>query len=131
MYRLTTPNFKWVSNIMNLQHAINLIDKAVFAFKEVDDDAKKLKMAEAIVILLEVVPALLVDKIDTDSFAKFIEYINADIDKVRVFASYSTLQEALPPKANPICLKNDGYVDCGGPPSRQSRCDLCGKSGRL
>lgn len=118
---------------MDLQQAVHLINNAFLAFKEVDDDAKKSKMAEAIVILLEVVPALLVDKIDTDSFAKFIEYINADIniDKVRVFASYSTLQETLHPKANSKCLKNDDYVNCGGPPSRQSRCDLCGKSGRL
>ncbi|CAN7342221.1 hypothetical protein LJR289_001886 [Pseudoduganella sp. LjRoot289] len=116
---------------MEFRHAYTLINQAVCAFNEIKDHATKRKMAEAIVILLEVVPTLLANKVDTDSFAKFIEQVKTDIDSIRVFAFVSSLEGILTPKANPICLKNSNHVNCGGPPSRQSRCDLCGKSGKI
>lgn len=54
-------------------------------------------------------------EVSIDPYAEKIKYDQETPDKAAV----------------PTCLNNGGIIDCKKGPNRQSRCDLCGKTGKL
>jgi hypothetical protein len=110
---------------MELSKAVALLNQAICGFKEAVDVSDKLMMAKVIEMLRKVIPNLLTNAVDRKSFDQFIGVVEDDINA----AFHYGLQTKIPvPTA--FCLNTGTNVNCGGPPKRYSRCDLCGRTGR-
>jgi hypothetical protein len=113
---------------MELPKAVTLLNQAICGYDEALDESDKLKMASAVGILRDVIPNLLANDGDRDSFRQFVD-VKVVKNKVCEAANY-VLDASMEDKSD-ICLNNETSVNCGGPPKRMTKCHLCGRSGRI
>jgi len=113
---------------MELPKAVTLLTQAIAGFHEAVGQTDKLEMAEVVGTLRRVIPNLLADDEDRNSFLQFIGVVQNDV----IAAAHHVLGACTPaPASCLLCLNNGTGVSCDGPPNRLSRCDLCNRTGKM
>lgn len=112
---------------MQLNNAVALLLQAISAMKVTTDVNDVCKLALVVTTLKDVIPNLLLDDDDRVAFKKFLSSVQREIKSA---SDLHAVCIAAPVQAIPRCLNNGGFVSCGSPPAKQSKCDLCGQRGR-
>ena len=113
---------------MQLNNAVALLLQPISALKVATDVNDVCKLALVVTVLKDVIPNLLLDDDDRAAFNKFLCSVQPEI---KIASDLHAVCIAAPGQAIPRCLDNGAFVSCGGPPNRQSKCDLCGKRGGI